>query len=102
MTENNLNNSVFVKTILMLLVILGHACAFWSGHWFTENPAIQSQGLNILYSWVNSFHIFAFALVSGYIFTYKINGGGTTIMCHFFKIRQNVCLFHMCLLRLFG
>lgn len=76
MTESYLKNSVFVKTILMLLVILGHACAFWSGHWFTENPILQSQGLSVIYSWVGSFHIFAFALVSGYIFAFKISGGG--------------------------
>ena len=74
--QNNLKNCGFVKTILMLLVIFGHACAFWSGHWFTENPVIQSTGLNILYAWVNSFHIYAFALVSGYIFAFKVMRGG--------------------------
>lgn len=74
--QNNLENCRFVKTVLMFLVILGHACAFWSGHWFTENPAIHSSGLNILYAWVNSFHIYAFALVSGYIFTFKVMRGG--------------------------
>ena len=79
MAETNLKNSTFVKTILMLLVILGHACAFWSGHWFTENPAIQSQGLAILYAWVNSYHIYAFALVSGYIFAYKVLRGGLQV-----------------------
>ncbi len=91
MTESNLKNCAFVKTILMLLVILGHACAFWSGHWFTENPMIQSQGLSILYSWVGSFHIFAFALVSGYIFAFKISGGGTASMRRSFKTKLNAC-----------
>lgn len=73
--ERELSNCGFVKTILMLLVILGHACAFWSGHWFTDNPALPSRGLNALFEWLNSFHIYAFALVSGYIFTYKIIRG---------------------------
>ena len=76
MERDNLINCRFLKTILMILVILGHACAFWSGHWFTENPAIQAEGLALLYSWVNSFHIYAFALVSGYIFTFKVMRGG--------------------------
>lgn len=56
----------------MLIVILGHACAFWSGHWFTENPVIQSQELHIIYIWVKSFLMYAFSLVSGYIFVYKV------------------------------
>ncbi len=87
MVETNLKTCTFVKTILMLLVILGHACAFWSGHWFTENPLIQSQGLDILYAWVNSYHIYAFAIVSGYIFTYKVLRGGTASIYHSFKIK---------------
>lgn len=83
--ERELSNCGFVKTILMLLVILGHACAFWSGHWFTDNPALPSRGLNALFDWLNSFHIYAFALVSGYIFTYKINGGGYSHYIPFIK-----------------
>lgn len=75
MDANKLKNCGFFKTILMLLVIAGHACAFWSGNWFTGNPAIQSVGLDAIYSWINSFHIYAFALVSGYIFMFKISGG---------------------------
>lgn len=82
-----LQNCGFVKTILMFCVILGHACAFWSGHWFTENPAIPSKGLNILYLWVNSFHIYAFALVSGYIFAYKVGGGGYDKYLPFLKTK---------------
>lgn len=74
--DDNLTNTVFVKTILMLFVILSHACAFWSGQWFTENPILHSVGLNLLYSWLNSFHIYAFTLVSGYLFAYKVLGGG--------------------------
>lgn len=76
MERDNLINCRFLKIILMILVILGHACAFWSGHWFTENPAIKSEGLALIYSWVNSFHIYAFALVSGYIFAFKVMRGG--------------------------
>lgn len=75
MASINLKNTTFVKAILMLLVIFGHACAFWSGHWFTGNPVTQSQGLSIIYDWVNSFHIFAFTIVSGYVFAFKISAG---------------------------
>lgn len=75
-----LDNCTFVKTILMLLVILGHAMAFWSGDWFTANPIIPSQGLKIMYTWLNSFHIYGFTLVSGYIFAFKIRGGGVQLI----------------------
>ena len=76
-SENKtLSNVGFVKTILMFIIILGHACDFWTGTWFTENPVIESLGLSLFATWLNSFHIFAFALVSGYLFAYKISKGG--------------------------
>ncbi len=75
-SEKNLSNCRFTKAALMLLVILGHACNFWTGNWFTKNPAIDCEGLSIISSWLNSFHIYAFALVSGYIFAFKILSGG--------------------------
>lgn len=34
LSVSKLNNCTFVKTVLMLLVILYHACAFWNGEWF--------------------------------------------------------------------
>ena len=79
----NLKNTRFLKTILMLLVILGHACAFWSGSWFTKNPVYASVGLKMIYSWIGSYHIYAFTLVSGYIFAFKISGGYTVNTYHF-------------------
>lgn len=82
---NNLKNCKFIKTILMLLVILGHACAFWSGEWFTGNPVRSSYGLKILNMWLSSFDIFAFTLVSGYIFAYKVIGGGYDHYTSFLK-----------------
>ena len=74
--DKNLTNCNLIKTILMLLVILGHSCIFWTGTWFVENPMIDSKGLSFLSSWLSSFHIYAFALVSGYIFAFKILKGG--------------------------
>lgn len=89
--ETALNNCKFTKTILMLIVIFGHAIAFWSGNWFTKNPVIESRYMAVIYSWVGSFHIYAFALVSGYIFAFKILGGGIVIIGFFFKIKQKDC-----------
>lgn len=86
MKESEISNVKFVKTILMLLIILGHACDNWAGNWFTETPAIESNGLSILATWLNSFHIFAFTLISGYLFAFKILRGGYG---NYFKFLQN-------------
>lgn len=75
--ELMLKNSSFVKTVLMLFVILGHAVNFWNGSWFkVYSPIFECNPLAVLSSWVNSFHIYAFTLVSGYVFSFKIIGGG--------------------------
>lgn len=68
--QNELSNCNFVKTVLMLLVILYHSILFWGGDWFTEDPAIVSPLLAGFAKYLNSFHIYAFTLVSGYIFYY--------------------------------
>lgn len=72
---NYLEYCTFIKTILMVIVILGHSICFWTGNWFTNNPKISSPSLEILYNWLNSFHIYAFTLVSGYIFAFKMSKG---------------------------
>lgn len=75
--ELMLKNSSFVKTVLMLFVILGHAVNFWNGSWFkVYSPVFECNPLAVLSGWVNSFHIYSFALVSGYIFSFKMIGGG--------------------------
>lgn len=66
--EKELRNCTFVKTILMLLVVFYHSIVFWGGGWFTKNPVFQASGLSMGSKWLNSFHIYGFALVSGYIF----------------------------------
>lgn len=52
----------------MLLVVLYHSMIFWEGTWFTEDPKIPSPILGYFASWLNSFHVYAFTLVSGYLF----------------------------------
>lgn len=78
-----IQNCVFIKTNLMLLVVLGHSVNFWRGDWFTGNPLIPSMGLTFLSKWVNSFHVYAFTLVSGYLFAYKMSAGVCKILCFF-------------------
>ncbi len=97
-------NCNFVKTVLMLLVVLYHSCVFWTGSWFNIlAPSGNSAVLELFSKWLNSFHIYGFALVSGYIFYYikyekeKYNG-----LLPFLVNKANACLFHMCLFRYIG
>lgn len=66
-----LKNCSMVKTFLMLLVVLGHSCLFWGGGWASPmKPIISCHALGVFAAWLNSFHIYAFVLVSGYLFYY--------------------------------
>ena len=66
---SKLHNLTFIKTVLMLCVIAGHSAIFWKGTWFTAvEPAELIEGLSWISDFMNSFHIFAFTLVSGYLF----------------------------------
>lgn len=68
--EQELRNCNFVKTVLMILVVLYHSMVFWTGDWFRGEPVYNSEILSIISRWLNSFHIYGFTLVSGYIFFY--------------------------------
>ena len=52
----------------MILVVAYHCMIFWNGTWFTKNPFFESNFLSTVSPWMNSFHIYGFALVSGYLF----------------------------------
>lgn len=52
----------------MLLVVAYHCLVFWTGTWFTGKPVINSNTISNVSLWMNSFHIYGFAMVSGYFF----------------------------------
>lgn len=67
----NLASCNYTKSILMLAVVLCHSCAFWSGNWFSAiTPVKIVPALGWLSSWLGTFHVSSFVLVSGYIFYY--------------------------------
>ena len=70
MKEKELANCTFVKTILMLVIVLYHSIIFWTGTWVDFDPVFPSKLLGIAAQWMNTIHIYAFTLVSGYIFRY--------------------------------
>lgn len=67
--NSELENCKFVKTILMFCVVIYHSLAFWlPGGWFNQRPVQESYVLGFIANWLNSFHIYTFFLVSGYVF----------------------------------
>ena len=86
-TSYRLESCSFIKTVLMMLVVLGHSMSFWNENWFVGKPIISSQGLSILGSWIGSFHIYSFTLISGYIFAFKMMGGHTKNLVCFSLIK---------------
>lgn len=66
--KRSLDNCYFIKTILMLMVVLYHSILFMSDGWSPINAKEKSQALLLFAGWLNSFHIYGFVLVSGFIF----------------------------------
>jgi peptidoglycan/LPS O-acetylase OafA/YrhL len=54
----------------MVLVVFYHSIVFWRGDWFCEIPVFTSDIFKYVAEWLNSFHIYGFTLVSGYLFYY--------------------------------
>jgi len=66
--KRELANCDFTKVVLMLMVVFYHSILFWNGSWFNQKPIYSAPILQIVAKWLNSFHVYGFALVSGYIF----------------------------------
>lgn len=69
--QNQVEQISFCKTVLMLLVIFYHSCVFWTGNWFPYPVVYESKFIYNLACWLNSFHIYAFTVISGYLFSYS-------------------------------
>lgn len=64
-----LRNCYHVRAILMMLIVLYHSIVFWSSpDWFIFVPLCDSKILSVLANVLNSFHIYTFVLVSGYVY----------------------------------
>lgn len=83
-----LDNCVFCKTILMLLVVLGHSVVFWRGDWYGASPIYQARFLPVLSKWVGGFHTYAFTVFSGYIFYYMKYEKGSYRKLNIFLVKK--------------
>ena len=69
--QTEVDNCSFVKCCLMFLVVFYHSILFYSGiDWFVGKPLYVVDSLKWLSGWLNKFHIYAFTLVSGYLYFY--------------------------------
>ena len=66
----SIDSCTFAKTILMVLVVLYHSIALWTDVWTIAKPVIESPILSFIALWLNSFHVYGFVIISGYLFYY--------------------------------
>ncbi len=59
-----------IKTSMMLLVVFYHSCMFYTGHWGRVLEAAGDDRIIIFTRWLNSFHVPAFVMASGYLLYY--------------------------------
>ena len=77
MPSKKLEDISFIKTIMMVVIVLYHSMLFFGGTWFTAvEPARRADFLYYFAMWMNTFHIQTFAMASGFLFYYlKIRKG---------------------------
>lgn len=68
---SELKNCTPIKGILMLIIVLYHSMIIFAADtWGPCTRAVDAPILGLIANWMNSFHIYAFTLISGYIFYY--------------------------------
>jgi len=67
----DLSKCDIIKVFMMLSVMFYHCICLWTrGGWFNQAPQTSSDVLAFACSLFNSFHIYVFVFVSGYLFYY--------------------------------
>lgn len=86
-TFDDMQNCNFCKTVLMIIIVLYHAGMFWTNNWFTViTPVQQAPIIGIFVNWMATFHIYAFTMISGYIYYYvRYQRGGYDNLKGFIK-----------------
>lgn len=70
-SATKLQNIAFLKTIMMAVIVLYHSMLFFGGGWFTAvEPVYEANYLYQIARWMNTFHIQAFTMASGFLFYY--------------------------------
>ena len=74
MTTKKEENISCIKTIMMIIIVLCHSCAFFTGKWFdvvnVKNSAVY---LGFFSEFLGTFHTQTFVMASGFLFYYLKN-----------------------------
>ena len=69
--DKKINNISFIKTIMMLIIVLYHSMLFFGDQWFEyETPIYNANYLYNIALWLSTFHVQTFAMSSGFLFYY--------------------------------
>lgn len=75
--DMRLSNSInFARSVLILLVVLGHSLIFWNGNWIFDNIAIQAPILGHIGNWIGTYHTQALTAVSGFTYEFVMENRG--------------------------
>ncbi len=67
---SRLPNLDFIRVCLMGGIVFYHSALFWGHHWFAVPTLQTAPTLAFIAFWFNSFHIYGFVFLSGYLFYY--------------------------------
>lgn len=102
--DNHLLSIKVTKVCLMLLIVLYHSFLFLNGKWFaTINIEYHPIPAHIC-EWINSFSIYAFTFLSGYIYisSRRMSLSLTHRLRFFFLRKQKDYWYHLSLYLRFG
>lgn len=69
--KSRLNDIALLKTVMMAVIVLYHSMLFFGDTWFTAvEPVYEANYLYEIAKWMNTFHIQAFTMASGFLFYY--------------------------------
>jgi len=84
--QSFLPNLDFVRVCLMVCIVFYHSALFWGKYWFYIPTTQTAPLLAFIAKWLNSFHIYGFVFLSGYLFYYlSVEKGKYTQFKEFFK-----------------
>ena len=69
--SKELSNLNVVRTWLIVCIVFYHSALFWTGAWFPVPTEQTAPYLGWFALWLNSFHIYSFVFLSGYLFYYQ-------------------------------
>lgn len=68
--QTEVDNCSFVKSILMLMVVLYHSTLYYAGESWFIGKTVEIPAFRIFVLWSHSFRMYGFTLVAGYLYFY--------------------------------